>query len=92
MKTKVKTKDPLVSVKLTDAKVLKDYVISFKFSDGNEKSIDFKNVLDKNVGGCNKFLDKKLFSNFHILDNKDIAWGEDWDMIFPFYSLYAGLI
>ena len=37
----------------------------------------------------NKYLDPRKFSRFTI-DNGNIVWGKNWDMIFPVENLYAG--
>lgn len=39
----------------------------------------------------NKYLDETEFEKF-ILDDGNIVWGEDWDLIFPVEQLYAGVI
>ena len=37
----------------------------------------------------NKYLDPKLFRTF-VVDDGNVVWGEDWDMIFPIENLYIG--
>ena len=39
----------------------------------------------------NRYLDKKEFANF-TLDDGNVVWGEDWDLIFPIEQLHAGYI
>jgi hypothetical protein len=36
-----------------------------------------------------RYLDPDLFQTFFI-DNGNVVWGEDWDMIFPVEDLYLG--
>lgn len=38
-----------------------------------------------------KYLDEREFAKF-TLDDGNIVWGEDWDLIFPIEQLYAGAI
>lgn len=39
----------------------------------------------------NKYLDESEFRKFTI-DDGNIVWGEDWDLIFPIEQLYSGAI
>ena len=39
----------------------------------------------------NKYLDEKLFNTFQLEDG-NIVWGEDWDLIFPIEQLHQGLV
>ena len=39
----------------------------------------------------NKYLNPKQFASFKI-ENGNIVWGEDWDLIFPIEQLHQGVI
>ena len=39
----------------------------------------------------NKYLDPRKFSRFTI-DNGNVVWGKNWDMIFPIEQLHSGVI
>ncbi len=39
----------------------------------------------------NKYLDEEKFKKFKI-DNGNIVWGKNWDLIFPLENLYKGNI
>lgn len=39
----------------------------------------------------NKYLDEAEFEKFTI-DDGNIVWGEDWDLIFPLEQLHSGVI
>ncbi len=73
------------------AKHIVDYRIGFEFTDGHSTEIDFHTFLTQ--PGQNpmaaQFLDITRFKKFTIDGRADIIWG-DWDMSFPFASLYAG--
>ncbi len=73
------------------AKHLGDYWIRFEFTDGNSTEIDFHSFLA--APGQNpmasQFLDVTRFRTFIIDGRADIVWG-DWEMCFPFATLYAG--
>ena len=58
-----------------------------------------KNIIDKWIKFIrrhphpqyNKYLDPKRFKKFEI-ENGNIVWGKNWDLIFPLEQLYAGKI
>ena len=37
----------------------------------------------------NKYHDPDLFRTF-VIDDGNVVWGEDWDLIFPIENLYIG--
>lgn len=39
----------------------------------------------------NKYLDEKKFKSF-VIDDGNVVWGKNWDMIFPIEELYAGYL
>ena len=39
----------------------------------------------------NKYLDPRKFSRFAI-ENGNIVWGKNWDLIFPVEQLHAGAV
>ena len=39
----------------------------------------------------NKYLDEKLFNTFQLEDG-NIVWGEDWDLIFTIEQLHQGIV
>ena len=78
-------------LKIDSAKYLSDYAIRIKFSDGNEKLIDFKPFLSKSLHpSIKKYLDENKFSNFSLTEG-NLNWN-DYDLIFPISDLYNGQI
>ena len=78
-------------LKIDSAKYLSDYAIRIKFSDGNERLVDFKPFLSKSLHpSIKKYLDEKKFSNFSLTDG-NLNWN-DYDLIFPLSDLYNGQI
>lgn len=78
-------------LKIDSAKYLSDYVIRIKFSDGNERIVDFKPFLSKSLHpSIKKYLDENMFSNFSLTDG-NLNWN-DYDLIFPISDLYKGQI
>ena len=39
----------------------------------------------------NKYLDPRKFNRFTI-DNGNVVWGKNWDLIFPIEQLHSGVI
>jgi hypothetical protein len=78
-------------LKIDSAKYLSDYAIRIRFSDGNEKLVDFKPFLSKSLHpSIKKYLDENKFSNFSLADG-NLNWN-DYDLIFPLSDLYNGQI
>ncbi len=78
-------------LKIDSAKYLSDYAIRIKFSDGNEKLVDFKPFLSKSLHpSIKKYLDENKFSDFSLTDG-NLNWN-DYDLIFPISDLYNGQI
>lgn len=68
-----------------------NYRISFRFSDGSEKSVDFSNFLNNAKNPMTrKYLDEGLFQSFTI-EYGDIVWN-DYEMCFPIWDLHEGEI
>ncbi len=68
-----------------------DYVVWVHFTDGTEKSIDFKPFLTNSLHpSIKKYLDKNEFKHFKIVDG-NLNWN-DYEMIFPVWDLYNGKI
>ena len=78
-------------LKIDSAKYLSDYAIRLKFSDGNERLVDFKPFLSKSLHpSIKKYLDEKKFSEFSLTDG-NLNWN-DYDLIFPLSDLYNGQV
>jgi hypothetical protein len=94
MRIIVEYKDPesgFNQLKIDSAKYLSDYAIRIKFSDGNEKLVDFKPFLSKSLHpSIKKYLDENKFSSFSLTDG-NLNWN-DYDLIFPILDLYNGRI
>jgi hypothetical protein len=73
------------------ATYLGDYRIGFTFTDGHTSELDLHGFLAKPAQHPDvaRYLDVTLFRKFKIDQRADLVWG-DWDMCFPFASLYAG--
>ncbi len=78
-------------ISIQNADYAENYKIKILFSDGIEKTIDFKKFL-KNAKNpmTSKYLDENLFKSFKI-EFGDIIWN-DYEMCFPIWDLYEGKI
>lgn len=47
-------------------------------------------LFSKHTNNC-KYLDPKKFKKFTI-ENGNLVWGKNWDLIFPIELLYAGKV
>jgi hypothetical protein len=82
--------DPKI-IAIKSAKYLGEYTLHIVFDDDTEKFIDFKSFLDKSQNPLiKKYLDQKLFSSYQIIDG-NLNWN-DYDLIFPVWDLYNGII
>jgi hypothetical protein len=62
------------------------------FNDGTSQVIDFSKFLNMHEHPqFNKYKNEKNFKSFKI-ENGNVVWGKDWDLIFPVYQLYKGKI
>ena len=66
--------------------------VSLTFSDNTMQTVAIGDFTRRHPHPqYNKYLDPKKFSRF-TLDNGNIVWGKNWDMIFPIENLYKGTI
>ena len=78
---------------VSSAKYLNDYVVRIVFNDNTSKDVDFGKFLNKRKPHsiCEKYLNLDNFKKFQIEDG-NIVWGKNWDLIFPENQLYNGKI
>ena len=78
-------------ISIINAKNISNYHILIEFNDGTEKFVDFSIfLLNAQHQSIKKYLNKKLFNSFQIIDG-NLNWN-DYDMIFPISDLYKGKI
>lgn len=74
---------------VTAAHYLADYRLAVSFSDGTAQEIDFAPILDQ-FGPTDYraiYRQPEHFCAFAI-ENGNLVWGEDWDLIFPIWKLH----
>jgi hypothetical protein len=80
----------VISVK--EAKYIDEYKLEIVFNDNKKKILDFGDFLATHSHPqFNKYKNPENFKRFKI-ENGNVVWGKDWDMIFPVYDLYKGEI
>ena len=78
-------------IEIINANYIKDYKITFEFSDGIKQVVDFEEFLASAKNPMSKkYLDKNLFKKFKI-EFGDIVWN-DYEMCFPIWDLHTGKI
>jgi hypothetical protein len=79
-------------ISVVNAQYIGDYKVEIFFNDTTSKVVDFGVFfLKKNHPQFNKYKTISNFKKFKI-DQGNIVWGENWDLIFPIYDLYKGKI
>jgi hypothetical protein len=69
---------------------VQNYKVKIGFSDNSSRIIDFKPFLKENPHPqWKKYLNINQFKKFKI-ENGNLVWGQNWDLIFPVYNLYTG--
>jgi ribosomal protein S4E len=81
-----------IPLKVKKATYLDGFKVFIVFNDGKKNTVDFKEYLDTiNNGFLVKYKKPSVFKNFAI-ENGNLVWGKDWDLIFPVTQLYKGKI
>lgn len=75
------------------AKYDDDYILLISFSNGVEKRVDFSLFMDSisEASYLKKYKNRNKFKDFKI-EEGNVVWGKDWDLIFPVSHLYSGKI
>ena len=66
--------------------------VCLTFNDNTTKTVDVGDFIRRHPHPqYNKYLDPRKFSRFKI-ENGNIVWGRNWDLVFPVEQLYEGII
>lgn len=77
---------------IINAEKVGDLSVRLTFNDNTKRTIDVGDFIRRHPHPqYNKYLDPRKFSRFTI-ENGNIVWGKNWDMIFPVEDLHAGAI
>jgi len=79
-------------IRIVDAKATGNLSVDLLFNDNTRRIVNVGEfIMAHPHPQYNKYLDEAEFSRFTI-DDGNIVWGEDWDLIFPIEQLYSGKI
>jgi hypothetical protein len=79
-------------IAVVDAAYKGNLEVEIVFNDRNRVTIDFSSFFETHSHPqYNKYKKPEQFKKFKI-ENGNLVWGKDWDMIFPVWSLYNGTI
>lgn len=82
----------MARIMITEAHSVGNLTIEMKFNDDTIQRINIGEFIHNHPHPqYDKYLDEAEFSKF-TLDDGNIVWGEDWDLIFPIEQLHAGAI
>jgi hypothetical protein len=77
---------------VTGATYKGDYRVELQFNNAEKRVVDFGPFLQARPHPqYNAYKDKDLFQSFRI-ENGNLVWGDNWDLIFPVSDLYNGTI
>ena len=80
------------AVSVKGAKYIDGFKVELLYSDNKKNVVDFAGFLKTHSHPqFNKYKKIANFKKFNI-ENGNVVWGKDWDMIFPVYDLYTGKI
>ena len=75
---------------ITKAENAGNLKVCLTFSDDTQQTIDVGGFIRNHPHPqYNKYLDPCKFNRF-TLENGNIVWGKNWDLIFPIDQLYSG--
>ena len=90
--TKKKEVQDLSKISVKAAKFLHGNVLAIKFKDGTQREVDFSPFFTASTPRyLLKYKSPQFFRGFKI-EEGNVVWGEDWDLIFPLPQLYSGNI
>ena len=77
---------------ITNAMNVGNLMVCLTFSDNTTQTVDVGDFIRRHPHPqYNKYLDPRKFSRFAI-ENGNIVWGKNWDMVFPIEQLHEGVI
>jgi hypothetical protein len=80
------------NINIIDAKYINEYLLELVFDDAKKTVVDFWGFFKTHSHPqYNKYKKIENFKKFKI-ENGNVVWGKDWDLIFPVYDLYKGKI
>lgn len=82
----------MIIISVIEANYVNGLSLEIVFNDNKKKLVDFGGFFETHIHPqYNKYKKVENFKKFKI-ENGNLVWGKDWDMIFPVYGLYEGKI
>jgi hypothetical protein len=79
-------------ITVKEVRYIQEYKLEILFTDKKKSIVDFKIFFNTHSHPqYNKYKKPEEFRKFKV-ENGNIIWGKDWDMIFPVYDLYEGKV
>lgn len=75
-------------ISIVAAKYHIGYKIKITFSDGKINVFDYSNLVLREHEESLPYRDINKFKKFKIINDTEIAWGNDWDMLLPLKTIY----
>ena len=75
------------NIQVIKADYLDGYRLRITFNDGKTNEIDFAEIVRNLKGYYSKYRKPVNFKKFKV-DDGNVVWGNDWDLIFPVHQLY----
>ena len=80
------------TITVKKATYIQPFMVEIVFNNNKKTLIDFSVFLNNHSHPqFNKYKKPEFFKKFKI-QNGNIVWGKNWDMIFPIWNLYQGKI
>ena len=82
----------MIAPQVIKAENLGNLRVMLTFSDNTTQTIDVGDFIRRHPHPqYTKYLKPKIFDQF-TLENGNIVWGKNWDLMFPVEQLYAGTL
>ena len=80
------------TISIKEVNYIEDFLLEIIFNDSKKNIVDFGEFLETHSHPqYNKYKKENNFKKFKI-QNGNVVWGKDWDMIFPIDDLYKAKI
>ena len=77
---------------ISKAEAVGNLSVNLFFNDNTSRIVNIGDYIRRHPHPqYNKYLDEALFNTFQLEDG-NIVWGEDWDLIFPIEQLHQGFL
>lgn len=82
----------MIPLSILNIECREDLTIKLYFSDATEKVVDVGDFIKRHPHPqYDKYLNWKNFKKASI-ENGNVVWGKNWDLIFPIDQLYQGIL